>query len=57
MPQHVEEEGFIPFAPHSGGVVKHGGVSTFLINGFQKERLLVNQDGSRVAAIHGLHGG
>ena len=31
---------------------KDGGVSTFLINGFQV-RLLANQDGSRVTAIHG----
>ena len=39
-----------------GGIGKHGGVGTFLINGFQV-RLLANQDGSRITTIHGLHGG
>ena len=43
MPQCADEEGFIPFAPHSGGIGKHGGVSTFLVNGLQV-RLLANQD-------------
>ena len=28
-------KGFIPFASHPGGIGKHGGVSSFLINGFQ----------------------
>ena len=28
MPQCMDEEGFVPFAPHSGGAGKHGGVST-----------------------------
>ena len=55
MPQHVDE-GFVPFAPHSGGIGKHGGVGTFLINGFQV-RLLANQDGSGITTIHGLHSG
>ena len=52
----MDKVGFLPFASHSGGIGKHGRVSTFLVNGFQV-RLLANQDGSRVAAIHGLHGG
>ena len=51
-----DEEGFVPFALHSGGIGKHGGISTFLINGFQV-RLLANQDGSRITAIHSLHVG
>ena len=34
-PQRAYKEGLIPFAPHSGGLGKHGGVGTFLINGFQ----------------------
>ena len=34
-PQHMDEEGLVPFAPHPGGLGKHGGVGTFLINGFQ----------------------
>ena len=41
---------------YSGGIGKHGRVSTFLINGFQV-RLLANQDGSRITTIHSLHGG
>ena len=40
-PQCAYEEGLIPFAPHSGGLGKHGRVGTFLINGFQV-RLLAN---------------
>ena len=43
--QRADEEGFIPSAPHPRGIVKHGGVSTFLVNGFQV-RLLANKDGS-----------
>ena len=54
MPQCADKEGFIPFAPHSRGIGKHGGVDTFLINGFQV-RLLASQDGSRITTIHGLH--
>ena len=56
MPQCMDEEGFVPFAPHSGGIGKHGGVGTFLVNGFQI-RLLANQDGSGITTIHDLHGG
>ena len=41
----ADEEGFVPSAPHPRGIGKHGGVSTFLINGFQV-RLLANKDGS-----------
>ena len=55
-PQHIDEEGFLPFAPHSGGIGKHGRVSTFLVNGFQV-RLLANQDHSGITTIDGLHGG
>ena len=43
-------------ASDSGGLGKHGGFSTFLVNGFQVG-LLANQDGPRIAAVHGLHGG
>ena len=35
VPQCTCEGGLIPSAPDSGGLGKHGGVSTFLINGFQ----------------------
>ena len=35
MPQCVDEEGFLPVAPHPGGTGKHGRVSTFLFNGFK----------------------
>ena len=35
MPQCTDEEGFVPFAQHPGGIGKHVGVGTFLINGFQ----------------------
>ena len=35
VPQRAYKEGLIPFAPDSGGLGKHGGVSTFLLNGFQ----------------------
>ena len=42
-PQCTYEEGLVPFALHSGGIGKHGGVGTFLINGFQVG-LLANQD-------------
>ena len=50
------EEGHIPPAADSGGLGKHGRVSTFLINGFQV-RLLADQDGPRIATVHGLYGG
>ena len=55
-PQCTDEEGFVPFALHSGGIGKHGRVGPFLINGFQV-RLLANQDGSGITTVHGLHGG
>ena len=41
MPQHADKEGFVPFAPCSGGIGKHGGVGTFLINGFQVRLLAI----------------
>ena len=56
VPQCSYKEGLVPFAPHSGGLRKHGGVSTFLINGFQVG-LLADQDGPGIATVHGLHGG
>ena len=52
----MDKEGFIPPAPHSGGLGKHGRVSTFLVNGFQV-RLLADSDGPGISAVHGLHGG
>ena len=45
MSQCADEEGFLPSAQHPRGVGKHGGVSTFLVNGFQA-RLLANKDGN-----------
>ena len=56
MPQRMYEEKLIPPASDSVGLGKHGGVSTFLINGFQLV-LLTDQDGHRIAAVHSLHGG
>ena len=56
VPQCVYEEGLVPPATDSGGPGKHGRVSTFLIDRFQV-RLLANQDGPRIAAVHGLYGG
>ena len=50
------EEGLVPPAMDLGGPGKHGGVSTFLINGFQV-RPLADQDGPRIATVHSLHGG
>ena len=44
IPQCMNKEGFISFAPHSGGIGKHDGVSTLLVNGFQI-RFLADQDG------------
>ena len=35
VPQRMYKEGLVPPAPDSGGSGKHGGVSAFLINGFQ----------------------
>ena len=56
VPQCAYEEGLVPTATDSGGPGKHGGVSTFLIDGFQV-RLLADQDGPRIAAVHGLYSG
>ena len=50
------EEGLIPPATDSGGPGKHGGVSAFLVNGFQV-RLLADKDGPGIATVHGLYGG
>ena len=55
-PQCGYEEILVPPAMDSGGPGKYGGVSAFLVNGFQV-RLLADQDGPRIAAIHGLYGG
>ena len=55
-PQCTYEEGLISPAMDSGGPGKHGGVSTFLVNGFQVG-LLADQDGPRIATVHSLHGG
>ena len=54
--QCAYKEGLVPFALHPGGLGKHGGVGTFLINGFQVGHL-ANQDGTRIATVHSLHGG
>ena len=40
----------------SGGPGKHGGVSAFLVNGFQV-RLLADQDGPGITAVHSLYSG
>ena len=40
----------------AGGPGKHGGVGTFLIDGFQVG-LLADQDGPRIATVHSLYGG
>ena len=55
-PQCVYEEGLVPPATDSGGPGKHGGVSTFLVNGFQV-RLLADRDGPGITIVHGLYGG
>ena len=55
-PQCMDEEGFVPPAMDSGGLGEHGGVGTFLINGFQV-RLLADQDGPGITTVHGLHCG
>ena len=56
MPQCVYEEGLVPPATDSGGPEKHGGVSTFLIDGFQVE-LLADKDGPGIPTVHSLYGG
>ena len=56
VPQHTYEEGLVPPSSDSGGLGKHGGVSAFLVNGF-KVGVLAEQNGPRIATIHGLHSG
>ena len=56
VPQRANEEGLVSLAMDSGGLEKHGGVSTFLINGLQI-RLLADQDGPGIPTVHGLYGG
>ena len=48
------KKGLVPPATHSGSPGKHGRVSAFLIDGFQV-RLLADQDGPRITAVHGLY--
>ena len=55
-PQCTYEEGFVPPAMDSGGPGKYGGVSAFLVDGFQV-RLLADQDGPRISTVHGLYVG
>ena len=55
-PQCAYKEGLVPPAMDSGGPGKHGGVSTFLVNGFQV-RLLADKDGPGITTVHGLYGG
>ena len=50
------KERLVPLASYSGGLGKYGAVSALLINGLQI-RLLADQDGPRIATVHGLHGG
>ena len=47
---------FVLPAMDSGGPGEHGGVGAFLIDGFQI-RLLADQDGPRITAVHNLHHG
>ena len=56
VPQCAHEERFVPTATDSGGPGEHGGVSAFLIDGFQI-RLLADQDGLRITAVHCFHHG
>ena len=56
MSQCTYEEGLIPPATDSRGPGKHGGVSTFLINGFQVE-LLADKDGPGITTVHSLYDG
>ena len=55
-PQRAYEEGLVPPAMDSGGPGKHGGVSTFLIDGFQV-RLLADKVGLGITTVHGLYSG
>ena len=56
VPQHAYEEGLVPPATDSGGPVKHGRVSAFLVNGFQV-RLLADKDGPDITTVHSLYTG
>ena len=56
VPQCTYEERLVPPATDSGGPGEHGGVSAFLIDGFQV-RLLADSDGPRITTVYGLHGG
>ena len=56
VPQCAYEERFVPPATDSGGPGEHGGVGAFLIDGFQI-RLLADQDGPGITAVHSLHHG
>ena len=56
VPQCTYKERFVPPATDSGGPGEHGGVSAFLIDGFQI-RLLADQDGPGITAVHSLHRG
>ena len=53
---NTHKKRLIPLASDLGGLGKYGGVSAFLFNGFQVG-LLADQDGPRIATVHGLHGG
>ena len=56
MPQCAYEQGLVPPAMDSGGPRKHGGVSTFLVDGFQVG-LLADKDGPGITTVHGLYSG
>ena len=56
MPQCAYKERFVPPSMDSGGPGEHGGVSAFLIDGFQV-RLLADKDGPGITTVHSLHGG
>ena len=56
VPQCTYKERFVPTATDSGGPGEHGGVGAFLIDGFQI-RLLADQVGPGITAVHGLHRG
>ena len=49
-------EGLIPPATDSGGPAKHGGVSAFLVDGFQAG-LLADKGGPGITTVHSLYGG
>ena len=56
MTQCTYEEGLVPPAMDSGGPGKHGGVSPFLIDGFQV-RLLADKDVPGITTVHRLYSG